>query len=360
MGPAFAAVVVTLGWQGTSALRDLGRRAVRWRGVGRWWWSVPGILALGVVGWPPRRPPAPRSTSAVSRSTAGRRSSRRSCSSATCWSSTARRGVRLAGPARRRAGRPGRRGASGADRHRGVGDVAPADVLGRRELPVDGLANHRVGAGAARRVDVMLTRLYVGSGRSVLLVALWHTAFNFTTATTATEGLSAAITSTAVMAAAVVVLVRARVRDRAARAARRARPMPSTPAPTTPPTPKRVPRPHRDGAGRFVAWASCSSSSPAPPAASARHRPPLRRRTAPTCAPSTWTGPALDAMRAALKDDGLDAGRVEPLVADLSARDAVDDRPARRGRHAGQQRRHPARRADRGVRPARGSSRSTG
>ena len=50
MGPAFAAVVVTLGWQGTSALRDLGRRAVRWRGVGRWWWSVPGILALGVVG----------------------------------------------------------------------------------------------------------------------------------------------------------------------------------------------------------------------------------------------------------------------------------------------------------------------
>jgi RsiW-degrading membrane proteinase PrsW (M82 family) len=73
----------------------------------------------------------------------------------------------------------------------------------------------------------VLTRLYVGSGRSVLLVALWHTAFNFTTATTATQGLSAAITSTAVMVAAVVVLVQARVRDRAARAARaaeRARP----------------------------------------------------------------------------------------------------------------------------------------
>ena len=64
--------------------------------------------------------------------------------------------------------------------------------------------------------SVVLTRLYVGSGRSVLLVAVWHTAFNFTSATTATEGLSAAITSTAVMVAAVVVLVRARVRDRAA------------------------------------------------------------------------------------------------------------------------------------------------
>ena len=63
--------------------------------------------------------------------------------------------------------------------------------------------------------SVVLTRLYVGSGRSVLLVALWHTAFNFTTATTATQGLSAAITSTAVVVAAVVVLVRARARERA-------------------------------------------------------------------------------------------------------------------------------------------------
>ena len=40
MGPAFAAVVVTLGWQGTGALRDLGRRAVRWRGVGGGWGSA--------------------------------------------------------------------------------------------------------------------------------------------------------------------------------------------------------------------------------------------------------------------------------------------------------------------------------
>jgi membrane protease YdiL (CAAX protease family) len=64
--------------------------------------------------------------------------------------------------------------------------------------------------------SVVLTRLYVGSRRSILLVALWHTAFNLTSATTATQGLPAAITSTAVMVAAVVVLVRARVRDRAA------------------------------------------------------------------------------------------------------------------------------------------------
>ena len=37
---------------------------------------------------------------------------------------------------------------------------------------------------------------------------------------------------------------------------------------------------------------------------------------------------ALDAMRTALKDDGLDAGRVEPLVADLSREDATDGLPA--------------------------------
>ena len=65
--------------------------------------------------------------------------------------------------------------------------------------------------------SVVLTRLYVGSGRSVLLVALWHTAFDLTSATTAAERLPAAITSTAVVAAAVVVLVHAGRRERAAR-----------------------------------------------------------------------------------------------------------------------------------------------
>ena len=224
MGPAFAAVVVTLGWQGTSALRDLGRRAVRWRGVGRWWWSVPGILAVGVVG--------------------------------VAAAAATGRPVDLGGLAEY----------SGAP-------VVPllvlfgyvlvvngyGEELGWRGLLADGLVD-RVGEVRAALIvtvvwatwhlpmfwvvdsfrsmgwatigwvlgllagSVVLTRLYVGSGRSVLLVALWHTAFNFTTATTATQGLSAAITSTAVMVAAVVVLVRARVRDRAARDAHRARP----------------------------------------------------------------------------------------------------------------------------------------
>lgn len=219
MGPAFAAVVVTLGWQGTGALRDLGRRAVRWRGVGRWWWSVPGILALGAL--------APALAFAT--------------------------------------GDPVDLG--GLTEHAGAPVVPLAllvgylllvsgygEELGWRGVLADGLVD-RVGEVRAGLLvtlvggiwhlpllwvvadlrtlgwatvvwvlgllaaPVVLTRLYVGSGRSVLLVALWHTAFDLTTATTATRGSSAAITTAAVVAAAVVVLVRARARDRAARSA---------------------------------------------------------------------------------------------------------------------------------------------
>lgn len=53
----------------------------------------------------------------------------------------------------------------------------------------------------------VLTWLYRGSARSILLVAVWHTAFNFTSATPAGTGLVAAITSTVVMVAAVAIVV---------------------------------------------------------------------------------------------------------------------------------------------------------
>lgn len=53
----------------------------------------------------------------------------------------------------------------------------------------------------------LLTWLYRGAHRSILLVAVWHTAFNFTSATSAGQGTAAAFTSTAVMIAAVVILV---------------------------------------------------------------------------------------------------------------------------------------------------------
>lgn len=54
----------------------------------------------------------------------------------------------------------------------------------------------------------VLTWLFRGSGGSVLLVAVWHTAFNFASgATPATEGTVAAITSTAVMVAALTIAI---------------------------------------------------------------------------------------------------------------------------------------------------------
>ena len=88
---------------------------------------------------------------------------------------------------------------------------------------VDGLRPLRpatiLGGLGLLAASVVLTRLYVGSGRSVLLVALWHTAFDLATGTTATRGLATALTSVAVIVAAAVVLANGRRRDRAARAA---------------------------------------------------------------------------------------------------------------------------------------------
>jgi len=60
--------------------------------------------------------------------------------------------------------------------------------------------------------SVVLTWLYVSSGQSILVVALWHTAYNFTSGTAATDGLPAAVTSTAVIVAAAFLVARAHER----------------------------------------------------------------------------------------------------------------------------------------------------
>lgn len=59
--------------------------------------------------------------------------------------------------------------------------------------------------------SIWLTWMYKGAGYSILIVALWHTAFNFSTATDATAGVPAAVISTLVMVASVVVLCFPRV-----------------------------------------------------------------------------------------------------------------------------------------------------
>jgi membrane protease YdiL (CAAX protease family) len=55
--------------------------------------------------------------------------------------------------------------------------------------------------------SVGLTWLYLASHRSILAVALWHTAYNFGTATQAGGGVPAAVLSTLVMCWAAALLV---------------------------------------------------------------------------------------------------------------------------------------------------------
>lgn len=54
--------------------------------------------------------------------------------------------------------------------------------------------------------SVVLAWVYLGSGRSIWVVALWHTAFNMVTATAAGAGLAGPVVSAAVIAAAVVLV----------------------------------------------------------------------------------------------------------------------------------------------------------
>jgi membrane protease YdiL (CAAX protease family) len=72
------------------------------------------------------------------------------------------------------------------------------------DFTVAGVVGWAVGLTAG---SVVLTWLYRGASRSILLVAAWHTAFNFTSATPAAAGTVAAITSTAVMVVAVVIVI---------------------------------------------------------------------------------------------------------------------------------------------------------
>ncbi len=72
-----------------------------------------------------------------------------------------------------------------------------------RDFGVGGTIGWVIGIGFG---SGFLTWLYRSAGHSILIVALWHTAYNFTTATTATAGLTAAIATTVVMAVTGVVL----------------------------------------------------------------------------------------------------------------------------------------------------------
>lgn len=78
-------------------------------------------------------------------------------------------------------------------------------VASFRELGAAGTAGWAVGIGFG---SVLLTWIYGSAQRSILVVALWHTAYNFATATDASAGLSAAVASMAVIVASVAILAR--------------------------------------------------------------------------------------------------------------------------------------------------------
>ncbi|MEP9394082.1 MULTISPECIES: CPBP family intramembrane glutamic endopeptidase [Gordonia] len=80
-----------------------------------------------------------------------------------------------------------------------------------RDFGVAGTVGWLVGLTAG---SIVLAWIYARSGHSVLIVALWHTAFNLTSATDAAAGLPAALSSTLVMIAAVAIPVAAGVARR--------------------------------------------------------------------------------------------------------------------------------------------------
>ncbi len=204
-GPAVSAVIVTALVGGRAGLADVWRRLTRWR-VGWWWLSVLAILVAGAVG------------------------------------------LALVGGVADTTDLTGYSGISA-----GIGPLATIAVVlvvnglgeeaGWRGFLADGLlARHSltvtsllvalvwapwhaplfffqssfhdftigrvVGwAFGLTAGSVVLTWLYRSAVRSILLVAVWHTAFNFTSATPAAAGSVAAITSTLVMVAAVVIII---------------------------------------------------------------------------------------------------------------------------------------------------------
>jgi membrane protease YdiL (CAAX protease family) len=78
-------------------------------------------------------------------------------------------------------------------------------VSGFRDLGIGGTIGWVVGIGFG---SVVLTWLYQSANRSILIVALWHTAYNFATATEAASGVAAAVASAAVIVAGVIIMRR--------------------------------------------------------------------------------------------------------------------------------------------------------
>ena len=205
VGPAVAAVFVTAMVHGRDGVRDLAQRIARWR-VGWWWLSVIALLLAGTLGL------------AISGNTSDNGDLTRYSGVPSIIGAAAT--VILVLVLNGFGEEIGWRGFLAGDllRRRGVSVAALLVTLAWApwHIPLFFLVGSFEGFSVGEVVgwvigltagSLVLTWLYAGSGRSILLVAVWHTAFNFTSGTPAADGVAAAVTSTLVMIAAVAIVV---------------------------------------------------------------------------------------------------------------------------------------------------------
>ena len=207
LGPAVAAIVVTAAVDGKAGLADLGRRMVRWRGGWRWWAVVVGTLSVALLGVV-----VPLVTgAAVPRP--------EEFTGYTGIGSITPLGVVLVAFLVNGLGEEtGWRGFAADRLLRGHGLPWTALVVGLGwagwHLPFFWLVGgfRSMGPLAVGWLvgllagSVVLTYLYRQGGRSILLVAAWHTAYNLTSATKATGAVVGTVTSVLVIGWAVWIL----------------------------------------------------------------------------------------------------------------------------------------------------------
>jgi membrane protease YdiL (CAAX protease family) len=211
LGPALSAVVIVALVDGCLGLRSLGHRLLQWRVGARWWLLVVGTAALAALGFVV---PLLTGDSLPSLEDFGRY---------TGVSPLGLLGVVAVTFVVNGIGEEAGWRGFAADRLlrtrslRATALIVAAAwafwhlplfwvVESFRSSGTVGTLGWLVGLTAG---SVVLTWIYRGTGRSILLAAAWHTAFNLTAATEATGAAVGAVTSTAVIVAAVVLLRRA-------------------------------------------------------------------------------------------------------------------------------------------------------